>query len=495
MPEQRIKGSALPLAGHEAPERKRSVGRDVTIHEPQTDVVAAMLASASGGLRVACLVTAAYVAIGVAIWNDTGELPILAFAMVGILIALASVSPCGALGGVVLAVPTAFEIHPLSVGSFSLLEIGILTSAAGLALRTVLSGWTVIRTAIVAVASPIEVVFPALLLLPTGFLAFWTMPETAYRAEALRELRLVIVEPLLLLWCALVVFRERSARTYVWRCVVAVGAVVGAVACLELYTGTGGVIDGAIRRATATYSHPNNLALFLERTLLITLPFGLRLPRSSSLLWVCIAFQAVGVLATFSRGALIAVVIGTVSALLLLRMRRALIWFAGLSLAGALVLVATARERLFDAGGFGSEPTRFAIWRSAFRMALDHPLFGVGPDQFLYQYSRRYIEPAAWLERYTSHPHNLALDVWLRLGVAGLACFTGIAAGLVAWCARWLTSIRADAAAIGGVAALVGGLAHGMIDNGYFLPDLAVLTWLAVAFILTARSDPLTAPK
>lgn len=477
-----------------AEERERLTRGDATLDERRSIGRVHLI---SGGRRRplrSSLVTAAVVAIGAGIWSGVGEQPILAVAMVGLLIALAVISPRGALGGVVLAIPTAFEIHPLAIGSFSLLEIGILAFAAGLALRTASAGWTGIRTAFVTVASPIELVLPALLLLPSGLLAFGMMPETAYRTEALRELRLVIAEPLLLLLCALVVFRDRTARNYVWGCVVAIGTIVGAVAFLELLTGTGDVVDGAVMRATATYSHPNNLALFIERTLLITLPFALRSPRSSSVLWICLALQAAGVIATFSRGALIAVVVGAIAALLVLRMKRALAWLAALSVTGALVLVAIARDRVFDAGGFGSEPTRFAIWRSAFRMALDHPLFGVGPDQFLYQYSRRYIEPAAWRERYTSHPHNIGLDVWLRLGVAGLACVVGITTGLVARVARSMASIRADPVAVGGVAALVGGLAHGMFDNGYFLPDLAVLTWLAVAFLLTSRSEPRKAP-
>lgn len=447
------------------------------------------LAGAAGTFRVLCSVTAASVAVGTAIWRGAGERPILAIAMVSMLIGLAALSPGGALGATVLAIPTAFEIHPFAIGSFSLLEIGILTCTAGLALRTASTGWTGIRTAVVTIGDHSELVFPALLTLPAAFLAFGMMDETAYRAEALREIRLVIAEPLLFLLCALVVFRHRPVRTYVWICALAVGAFLGVGACFELLTGTGDVVDGAIMRATATYTHPNNLALFMERTLLLTLPFALRSPRSW-LLWVCIALQGAGVIATFSRGALLAVVLGTSAALLLLRMRRVLFLFGGLCVTGGLILVVIARDRILDAGGVGSEPTRFAIWRSAFQMALDHPVFGVGPDQFLYQYSRRYIEPAAWPERYTSHPHNLVLDVWLRLGVAGLTCAVGIAAGLIARAARSGTEVRADPIAVGGVAALVGGLGHGMFDNGFFLPDLAVLTWLAVGFLLTTPREP-----
>jgi O-antigen ligase len=270
---------------------------------------------------------------------------------------------------------------------------------------------------------------------------------------------------------------------------VAIGAIIGAVACLELATGTGNVVGDAIMRATATYSHPNNLALFIERMLLLTLPCVLRF-RQSGLLWACVGLQGVGVVSTFSRGALVAVVVGTAAAMLVMRMRRELLWMGGLVIAGGLVLVAIARDRILDAGGSGSEPTRFAIWRSAIRMGLDHPVFGVGLDQFLYQYSRRYIEPAAWPERYTSHPHNLALDMWLRLGVAGIASFLAVVAGIILRVGRSLPTIRGDAIAVGGLSALVGGLAHGMFDNGFFLPDLAVLTWLAVALLVTAESDP-----
>ncbi len=403
------------------------------------------------------------------------------------LVVAASISPGGALGAVVLAIPTAFDIHPLAIGSFSLLEIGILTSATGLAVRTALGGLGRIIAALKAIAEPIEVVLPALLLVPSAALAVVMLGGTTYRAEALREIRLVIVEPLVFLGCALVIFRDVSSRAYVCGCAVAVGAVVGALACLELIMRTGNVVDGAIMRATATYSHPNNLALFLERTFLIALPLVLRQSRSR-VLWACIALQAGGVIATFSRGALVALVAGSIVAMLLLGLRRELAWLGGAVTAVCLVLLALARDRVLDLGGAGAEPTRFAIWRSAWHMALDNPLSGVGPDQFLYQYSRRYIEPAAWPERYTSHPHNLPLDLWLRLGVAGVACAITLAAGLVARVVASLSTVRTDVIAVGGLGALIGGLAHGMFDNGFFLPDLAVLTWLAVAFVLTASS-------
>ena len=53
-------------------------------------------------------------------------------------------------------------------------------------------------------------------------------------------------------------------------------------------------------------------------------------------------------------------------------------------------------------------------------MLRDHPAWGVGLDQFVSQYPR-YIKPDAWQERFTSHPHNLILDFYVRLGLLGLA--------------------------------------------------------------------------
>ena len=118
-------------------------------------------------------------------------------------------------------------------------------------------------------------------------------------------------------------------------------------------------------------------------------------------------------------------------------------------------------------------------------MVIDHPVFGVGPDQVLYQYGRRYIEPSAWAERYTSHPHNLVFDVWLRLGAAGVGVFAAMLAGLWRFVLRMAGNIRYDAIACGAVAALAGGAAHGLLDNGFFLPDLAAMTWIAIAMVLT----------
>jgi O-antigen ligase len=76
------------------------------------------------------------------------------------------------------------------------------------------------------------------------------------------------------------------------------------------------------------------------------------------------------------------------------------------------------------------------------------------------------------------------LDFWLRLGLAGLVTL-GALLGALGWALVKIRNApaRAGSIAIGAAAALTGGVVHGLVDNSFFLPDLAALTWLCVALI------------
>src|SRR5205085_10181531 len=89
----------------------------------------------------------------------------------------------------------------------------------------------------------------------------------------------------------------------------------------------------------------------------------------------------------------------------------------GLALIVAPTVIPKLPPRILNAG---SGVLRVGIWESSLRMLADHPIFGVGPDQFLNQFQAHYITPALEQERYTAHPHNLILDYWLSLGIMGL---------------------------------------------------------------------------
>jgi putative inorganic carbon (hco3(-)) transporter len=160
------------------------------------------------------------------------------------------------------------------------------------------------------------------------------------------------------------------------------------------------------------------------------------------------------------------------------RSRRPLWVLAGAAVLAVVVLTpflgAERFQRLFDLGQ-GTGFLRLQLWRSALQMGIDHPLLGVGPDNFLYAYRSGYMLPSAWQEPNLNHPHNLLLDWWIRLGLPGL--LLGLAwLGLGTWAViGWLHRGPERALALGVLAAIAAGAAHGLIDMSYALPELMIV--------------------
>jgi putative inorganic carbon (HCO3(-)) transporter len=284
------------------------------------------------------------------------------------------------------------------------------------------------------------------------------------------------------------------------------------------------VIDG-VRRATSVYGHPNNLGLYLGRVwplaaVLAVAPLLARAENREPLRlrplsgWnsgqakaatvffvVCSLLCLGGIAVSFSRGAWLGAVLAVAVLALGMRMgewsavvpstvlragggRWSIKWLIGFIVALAVV----GGLALFLRGDptSGSSGPRVLIWREALGYIRLHPL-GIGLDQFLYyhdpKYGRSLIDPSLLntSEVYAPHPHNLILDTWLRLGPLGLVAF--------AWLlARFFRAARASipaALALGALAALVAALVHGLVDNFYFVPDLAFAFWLLLALVET----------
>jgi O-antigen ligase len=120
-------------------------------------------------------------------------------------------------------------------------------------------------------------------------------------------------------------------------------------------------------------------------------------------------------------------------------------------------------------------------------MIRDHPVLGVGLDNFLYQYRTRYVLPHAWREPNLSHPHNVVLDLWTRVGILGLLVFVWLQwsffnLGLATY--RRLRGAPDGALVLALLALMVYSLSHGLIDNSFFLVDLAFVLALTVALMV-----------
>ncbi len=80
-----------------------------------------------------------------------------------------------------------------------------------------------------------------------------------------------------------------------------------------------------------------------------------------------------------------------------------------------------------------------------------------------------------------SHPHNILLDFGTRLGVGGIAVllWLQIAFWRTAWrLYRRLSEGGARTLTLGLMASMVATLAHGLVDNAFFLVDLAFVFFM-----------------
>ena len=128
------------------------------------------------------------------------------------------------------------------------------------------------------------------------------------------------------------------------------------------------------------------------------------------------------------------------------------------------------------------------LWFSSIELLQEHPVRGVGLDQFLYWYRSRYLIPEAWEEPNLSIPHNILLNHWVNLGILGV--IIGLALQAFFWRNLWQIRQRiaqTDPLGFALVLGLAGSMAdflvHGLVDVGYFAINLAFVFFLSIGML------------
>jgi hypothetical protein len=136
---------------------------------------------------------------------------------------------------------------------------------------------------------------------------------------------------------------------------------------------------------------------------------------------------------------------------------------------------------------------RSVLWEAAFGIAREHPLAGIGPDNFRHVYGRR-LGLAAWDERV--HANNSYIEVLVGMGVLGLSAtawlmFAALRSGTRSVVDASDARLPIAAASFAACAAIA---VHALVDSFLtFTPTYAVFA-IAAGLLFTARSSPAGEP-
>lgn len=271
--------------------------------------------------------------------------------------------------------------------------------------------------------------------------------------------------------------------------------------------------DGRLR---AFYLSPNHLAMFLAPGIIIGF-FSIKTPfhifplldkekiRKRSLIIQLFLLSSLLILLialyfTFSYGAWIAIFFSLTTTLLLAKFPakspKIKLFFALIFLFLIAFSFQIASPKF--AGITGSDPrsssaSRMMIWKSAWKIGGDNPVWGIGPGNFQDHYLeyQKYFPP--YLEWAVPQPHNLYLAFWMQTGALGIVGFILLVwywiVGQIKFIRRQKNSLHAAVS----FAIILYFLLHGLIDTPYWKNDLAFLFWiiLALGLFFSRQAQPI----
>jgi O-antigen ligase len=146
---------------------------------------------------------------------------------------------------------------------------------------------------------------------------------------------------------------------------------------------------------------------------------------------------------TYTRSAVIAIIIGLISLFLFIktRIKGEVILVVMLIIAGFLVISPLGNQYLAGRSANNQEDStvsRQILWQAGLGMALDHPIIGIGSDNFQSEspYYRSNVDPALLAyekQQYWGYstlgsvpPHNDFLNIWVSYGTPALIIFIAL---------------------------------------------------------------------
>src|SRR3989344_4569696 len=145
-------------------------------------------------------------------------------------------------------------------------------------------------------------------------------------------------------------------------------------------------------------------------------------------------------------------------------------------------------QDLFEFQERSSGHARLEIWQTSWLIFKEHPIIGVGLNNFEDVYRetipRVAFPPLEWLG---AQPHNLYLALLTQIGLLGFAAFAWIIIQFFKSAFRQSNQIFTTHCLL--LASMSTILIHGLVDTPYFKNDLSVIFWTVIALSIVLRLE------
>lgn len=322
--------------------------------------------------------------------------------------------------------------------------------------------------------------------------------------QALGLWRAYFLEPILFYFIVLTKLRRYPTDRFLGAWLLS-GVWIAALALLQKVTGSFATAESAheltLGRAAAVFNTANAVPLFLGPLAAASTA----LVRKYSIVWLAAILIFAAIWVSGSRGGAIA--LGTVEGIIFVgwiltkttAKWRQIFWkaVAGVGVLSIAVLAylfinidqfAPERKIVYPRPFSGTTEVRVCLWQGTRDLLADNPVFGVGLNGFRVTYPDYRTCDSEELQ----YPHNIVLNTWSELGLAGLLVF----ALIYLWAFKAV--VRSEIsylAKVSLVAAFTYGLVHGIVDVPYFKNDLSVEFWILLAVIAAAKEKLIPAFK
>lgn len=219
------------------------------------------------------------------------------------------------------------------------------------------------------------------------------------------------------------------------------------------------------------YLHENAIGTVLEMAVPLAAALLLAQRGRGRVVWLVLTgIMLLGLLMSYSRGAWLGLVIGTVLAAVLVTFKHRAVIALPLLLGFVLVVITILLggsawgDRIpFVQSLLGTAASRLELFKNSLYLAGDYAFTGLGlGDTFTMPYSRYSLLIFVPLFTYS---HNLYLTIWLSQGLLGIVAFLGMIAAWYGYAGHVLRHAAPGPVFYGAVAGVTATLVHGLTDS------------------------------